>query len=257
MSAIERATEILENVYDTDNGGINANVQDQITDEINLYLHVDNVTTNPTSNITIDTYTATLDIVVGASVGDVITILEGDRLYQSIIADITDSVVTVASSFDYAFTTAADVYMGDWNLNLNGSITPIVAHIGTAPLAKYDIYQVNITMTDGSVMDSSKFGGLDALTNGVVLRHKNGILKNLLLAVNNIGFSEQGFTLQYDDKAPAGVYGIQIKKNYKKVSGIAIRTIGSEEDELQFIIRDDLTDLSLLTVTVQGHKVQE
>jgi len=236
-------------------GGLDVNIQDQVTEEINLYFHVDELQTNPSSTLVVDSYTMTVDSVAGISEGDAVTIYESNRVYQSIIADITGTTLTLASSIDYAFTTAAAVHIGAWNLNLNGSGAPIIAHFETAPLAKYDIYRINITMLDGEKMDGSTFGGIDQLTNGIVLRHKNGILKNLALVVNNIGFAEQGFNIDYDPADKKGEYGLRAKKNYKEVSGIAIRTDGAVDDEIQLIIRDNLTSLTLMTATVQGHVV--
>ena len=158
---------------------------------------------------------------------------------------------------DFAFTTAAVIHIGTWNLAVDGSGTTKIAHIVVPPECKFNIYQLNISITDNVVMDSAKFGGISALTNGILFRMVNSTVKNLPLIVNNIGFSEQGCDISYDPKAPAGVYGFQAKKNYNIVNGVSLRLNGETNDEIQCLIRDDLTDLTMFNITINGHVAQD
>jgi len=232
-------------------------VRDQFTRSIDLYAHIDKVTPTITVDTNIDDKSITVDSIISVAAGDVIIIYEGDRVFQSIVVSAAVNTINIASPLDFAFTTAAIVHVGLWNLAVNGSSTPVIAHIVLPTSVKWDIYQINVSITDNVVMDSAKFGGIAALTNGLIFRIVNGETKNLALVVNNIGFSEQGFTISYDAKAPAGVYGFQARKNYHITNGVSLRLDGNTGDELQCIISDDLGDLTLLDITINGHVVED
>lgn len=236
---------------------VDAYIQDQFTEEVNIYFHIDKLTTALTNDTAIDDIDITVDSVVGVIAGYIIVIYEGERKFQSIVKSILGNVITMVSPLDFAFTAGAIIHFGIFNLAVNGSVTPQIAHFMTPPDVKYDIYTINFFITDDAAMDSAKFGGIPALTNGILLKHKNGKIKNLMLVYNNHGFSEQGCTIEYDPKAPAGVYGFEAKKNYKVVSGVSLRLVGSTDDDLEIIIQDDLTDLKSFTATVQGHVVED
>ena len=238
-----------------DNKAMPVNVHDQHTESVDLYAHIDEVTPSMTSDASVDDVSITVDSVLGISPGQVITLYEGLHFFQSLVISVVGNDINLGSPLDSAFTTAAVVHVAEWNLNIDGSSTPKIAHIFVPPLLKFDIYQINVAITDGVVMDSGKFGGIPALTNGVLFRLVNSTVKNLHLIVNNIGFSEQGFNITYDAKAPAGVYGFQAKKNWRVVNGVSLRLDGSLGDTLQCHIRDDLTDLTMVNITVNGHVV--
>lgn len=239
------------------NNAMPVNIQDQHTDSVDLYAHIDEVVPSMTSDANLDDESITLDSVVGVSQGKVITIYEGIYFYQSLVKSVVDNDVNLASPLDSGFTTAAIVHIAEWNLNVDGSSVSKMAHIFLPAGVKFDVYQINVAITDGVVMDSGKFGGIPALTNGILFRAVNNRIKNLHLIVNNIGFSEQGFDITYDPKAPAGVYGFQAKKNWHTVNGISLRLDGAAGDELQFYIRDDLTELTMLNISVNGHVVTD
>jgi hypothetical protein len=238
-----------------ENKAMPVNIQDQHTDSVDLDAHIDEALPSMTSDADLDDESITVDSVLGISQGQVIIIYEGTRFYQSLVVSVVGNDVNLASPLDSAFTTAAVIHIADWNLNVDGSSVTKIAHIFVPSAVKFDIYQINIAITDGAAMDSAKFGGISALTNGILFRAVNSRTKNLHLVVNNIGFSEQGFDISYDAKAPAGVYGFQAKKNWHSVNGISLRLDGSTGDELQCHIRDDLTELTMVNITVNGHVV--
>jgi hypothetical protein len=236
---------------------LDVNVQDQYTQAVELYLHVHTAETTLASNASFDGTTIVVTSAIGMVIGQTITIRQGTRFYQSLIKNIAGTTITLQSPLDYAFTSGANVCAGDWNLKKNGSVTPVIAKICPPLDAKFDIYEFHVHLTDQTEMDSAKFGGLTALTNGILFRITDGYTKNLPLIVNNSGFQEHGFSIQYDDKAPAGYYGLHACKNYKEQNGVSFRLDGSTADTIELWIRDDLTALDLLSCTVLGHVVEE
>lgn len=239
------------------NGAIPVNVQCLHTDSVDLYLHLDEAQPSITATASLDDTTLTVNSVAGVSAGDAITVYEGDRFFQSLVVSAVGTTITLASPLDYGFGPTAQLRVGAWNFNVDGSTTPVKAAIWAPPAAQFDLHSVQVTMTSTTVMDSAKFGGIAALTNGVLFRIVDGVTKNLPLIVNNTGFHEIGFSLVYDEKAPAGVYGLRASKNYCEVNGRSVKLGCCSSDELQFWIRDDLTGLDLLSVAVNGHILSE
>lgn len=237
-------------------GNLRVAKQEQITDSVDLYAHIGNAFPSITVDTNIDDKAITVDSISGVSAGDVIMIYEGCRFYQSIVLSAAALDINLASPLDFAFTIAAEVHIGTGNLNVDGSTTSKIAHIVVPPDCEFNIYQINVSITDNVVMDSAKFGGMAELTNGILFRVANHTIKNLPLVVSNLSFAEQGFIIQYDTKAPAGVYAFRARKNYSKINGAVLRLNGKTNDELQCIIQDDLTDLTLFDISVNGHVVQ-
>lgn len=236
--------------------GVDVAIQDQHSQPVELYLHIHLVDPAITVNTLIGDESITVDANTSIAAGQVITIYEGTRFYQSIVTGVSSLVVSLASPLDFAFTTDADVHIGPWNLAVNGASTTQEAVIIAPPLVKFDLYTIAVSMTDDAVMDSSKFGGISALTNGILFQHVDGTTKNLPLIVNNSGFNEFGFDVEYDPKPPSGVYGLRAAKSYNIKNGVSIRLDGTTADELKCLIRDDLTGLTLMSITVQGHVVE-
>jgi len=239
------------------NNAIPINVQDQHSEPIDLYFCRTVLTTNPTSAENIDSKTVTVASVVGASVGDCINILENGRLFQALVQDITDSTITFNCPLDMAITTSAIVKVSKWNMNVDGSTTSSIYKIKPPTGVMWDINRIIVGMLDDVAMDDSKFGGITALTNGVVFRQLNHINKNLFVVSDNGGFRERSFDAQYLAKAPAGVYGFGVRKTFngQDKSGVSIRLDGDNGDELEIIIQDNLTALTKFACVAQGHVV--
>jgi len=232
-------------------------IQCQFTQSIDLYAHIDKAFPQITVDTAIDDRSITVNSVADIIAGDIIIILEKERIFQSIVLSVSENTINFASPLDYAFTTNGEIHTGTRNIAVDGSSTPQVAHVEVPPLVSWDICRIAGHITDDTAMDSAKFGGISALTNGIVLRLAKENIKNLMLIESNIGFAEQGFTLEYDAKAPAGVYGFIASKNNHVINGISLRLSGPDNDQLQCIIQDDLTDLTSFSIVVNGHAVRE
>lgn len=237
--------------------GFDVQIQDQYSEAIDFYLCKDNGTTNPTVAMTVDDTAVTVASSTGAVVGDCINIKEGARMFQSVVSNITNNIVTFTSPVDYAFTTSAIVCFGEWDLaTADGSATPVIFCLQPPSGATYDIYDITISIEDNAVMYDSTFGGITALTKGLVGRVTDGYDKNLFLCTNNGGFREYGFTTSYPDKVPSGTHAFWADKNYKTQNGVALRINGSTNDKIEIIVQDNLTGLNKLSVCVHGHLVE-
>lgn len=104
-------------------------------------------------------------------------------------------------------------------------------------------------------MDDGKFGGITKLTKGCVLRLKraNGVFENIFTFKSNEDMIRVADSHEWDAKAPSGIYGLSVKFVFggQDKHGVVLRL--SYGDRLEFIIQDNLTQLTTLEVLMQGH----
>ncbi|OYT15315.1 MAG: hypothetical protein B7C24_13705 [Bacteroidetes bacterium 4572_77] len=217
------------------------------------YIYNIQATPSISSNASIDDEVLTVTSSTGVVAGNVITIYEGTVMFQSLVTATTATTISIGSPLDFAFTTAATVETGLWNMNVDGSSTTQIFKIKAPIGTSLHVHVFSLTMLDSTAMDDGKFGGITQLTNGMVGRFVNGMTKNLALIVNNIGFYEAGFNTEYSSKAPAGQYGFRAKRQMADVNGTVMLINGVDGDEFQIHIRDDLTDLDQFACTISGH----
>lgn len=241
-------------------GNIPTVLHDQETDLVDLYLHIERVTGNLVAvNTSVDDTIVTLTPGHGALVDDAICLKEGTRFYQGVVLTVNVNEVTLDTPLDFAFTTETFVCSGTPNLHVDGSVTPQIAKIRPPIGANWDVVRLMFHMQSTTAMDAATFGGIPALTNGIVLRRKNGAWKNLFNVKTNGEFGERAYDIGYDDKAPAGEFGFRCRRTFggQSKNGVVVKLYGADSDELQVIIRDDLTGLSLFRVIAQGHVSEE
>ena len=238
-------------------------IQDQNSPDIDLYMHQALNDGNLLAvDTVIDTSTITLTAGHGAVLGNIICIREGVHFTQFEVLSVVVNVVTIDSPMDKLYTSAgATVCISNKNMNVDGSVTPVIFRIEPLPLCgiKWDITRIMGSILSTTSMDDGKFGGLTALTKGVVFRKKNGIYKNLFNAKTNGGLRARMYDVAYATKAPAGLYGMSFRRTYagQSKAGVTVRLDAADSDELQVIIQDDLTGLDTFNVIVQGHLVED
>ena len=189
----------------------------------------------------------------GVIVGHVITFYESNWMFQTLVTGTTATTISIASPIDFAFTAAALVEAGLWSMNVDGSATTQIFSIKAPPTSSIHIHGINCSMLAATDMDDAKFGGIAALTKGILFRFTDGLIKNLAVVVNNIGFWEIGFDIYYSDKAPAGQYGFRARRYIPKMNGVTVTLSSGGLSEFQVHIRDDLTDEDLVACIVNGH----
>lgn len=244
------------NALTSTNSALDVAVQDQFTEIIDFYLHSHDTEGNLLlSPVAVDDTDITLTPGHGAVIGNIIGIKENAVMYQSEIINVVGDVITVSSPSDRAFTTSAGVHIGSNNMNVDGSATTQIFKLSAPIGVKWDIVRILFYIQDNSSMDDSRFGGLTALTNGVVIRLKNGNVKNIFHVHSNGEFAIRAFDTVYTDKAPAGSFGFRVRRTFGGPSknGVVIRLDGDIDDQLQVLIQDDLTGLENFNCVAQGH----
>lgn len=240
-----------------ENNNVKIAIQDQHTQVVTNYLDIDIGTTTLTAGLAIEDLIVNVTGGHGAVSGNIIDIVEAGRFYQGIILSVSVNVLTMDTPLDFAYTTSAIVRIGNHNLAVNGSVTTVIAKTTPPSGVKWDITRVMVHIEDDSAMDSGRFGGIAGLTNGVVLRMKDGTHQNIYNVKTNGELSQRSYDLTYDDKAPAGIFGLTCRTTFAGPSkhGVVIRLDGNTGDELQLLIQDDLTELTDFHIIAQGHVV--
>jgi hypothetical protein len=206
---------------------------------------------------TISTLYYTFEATAGHGIGatDEIILLDppSDRSLQAVVISVATNTITIDRPIDHAFASAS---------TLGRIITTEMAVVGS--LASPKIYSVRsgiipsaytrfiITMIDDTAMDDSKFGGITALTNGLVLRIVNGFQKTIFNFKSNQDIKQFCYDLDYSLKAPAGLHGLaaRITFNGEDKHDTVLEIAG--DDVIQWIVQDDLTGLTSIKIAGMG-----
>jgi len=187
--------------------------------------------------------------------GDQILLITTDRSFRAYVTNVVANVITVDTPIDFVFPSGSIGLVINTNMAVDGSATPRIFKVqaGATPVL---IRRIVISITDGSSMDDSKFGGIPALGKGLVFRIVNSFQKSIFNFKSNDDFKLWAgpSDLVYSDKSPAGVYGVGTRLTFagKEKHGTVLKLSGT--DELQFVVQDDLTDLATLICSAQGNK---
>lgn len=253
-------------------GAINVELQDQHSDIVDLLMSrkLDDVTV--LENTSIDDKAINIET-TGTTpvVGDYLCLKETTYFYQGRIQSVTpiagnQYTLGLNTPLDYAFTTSGCCALTSIEMNVNGSVTPVVfsvSPVGLTSGVSWDICRMIITVIDATAMDDGLFGGGTELTNGVVFRVKyNGKYKNIFTARTNGDFRLRSFDVNYVDATlgPGGLYSFGCRRSFngQDKNGVSIRLENDvDPDEFQVIIQDDLTVLDGFNLVLQGHLVED
>lgn len=222
---------------------------------VNYYLCNKKGETTITLQANIGDTILTVASTTGAVVGECINIQYNKRYYQGLITNITGLNISVTPSFDFDIDLGAIVCFGDFNMNVDGSQNEVIFKIQPPIGTTWDITTITFAIVDNVVMDDAKFGGIAALSNGILLRRVDGTIKNYWLINNNSGFKQRAYNTEYSDKAPSGFYGFSGLKDVLTLNATSIRLFGDTQDELQLVVRDNLTELTEFVMVAIGHVV--
>lgn len=112
---------------------------------------------------------------------------------------------------------------------------------------------------DNADMDDTKFGGITALTRGIVLRKKksDNTYLNFFNVKDNGSLGDLSVKKEYASKAGSGLYGLTAcicwagQENHGVVNRLEMN------ESIELLIQDDLTGLASFKATVHGHLTQD
>ncbi len=243
------------------NGAIPINVQDQHTEIVDLYLHNNLAELTMTADMVIDDTDVDVLTGHGAVAGDVLCFKGSGRYTQVTVLSSTATNIVFDTPIDFGYAVATgSLHRGIGDLAVDGALSPVVYHITPPAGVEWDITRLISHIEDSTAMDDGLFGGMGALTNGIVVRVNNGIYKNIMNVKTNGEFEERAYNREYIAKPPAGTgHAMNVRRTFagQEKNGVTIRLSGDLGDELQIIIQDDLTDLDHFHCVAQGHVVTD
>lgn len=246
---------------------VDVNIQDQTTEIIDLHLTQNIQDITIVTNTNIDDTVITISSLAEPTNGNTICLKEDTAFYQGhILSHVANGLnwdITLDTPLDYAYTTVGGCSERNENLAVNGSVTPQIfslSPVGLTAGTKWDITRILGVITDDLAMDDGKFGGIPALTKGVVFRKKDGVYKNIFNVKTNGDLAAHMYDVEYVDATlgPAGNESLRFRRTFagQDKNGVAIRLATDSNDEFQCIIQDDLTGLIDFQIIAQGHVVE-
>ena len=242
-----------------DDGNVRVLNQDYTGEVFNFFI------TRQLSNTTLLSKTEIGDMVLnvvdttGCADFRAVNVYDNESYFQGIIMSTTANTITMGSEIDRSFNVSNTIVeCGEWNISsVDGSVTDQIYRIIPPSDRVWHVISTSVVILDDTQMEDDEFGGIPALTNGLSMRIKDGYTKDVFLIYNNIGFFLRGFDYLYSDRFFAGTYGFRSRLNIKDIHGAVIELDGSTDDEIQAVVRDDLTPLLEMAITVQGHYVTD
>jgi len=245
------------------NGGMPVNLQDQTSAVIIAHLRKETGSpTTLTADTVIDSKIISVASVAGTAVGETILLrsVTDNRFSFFKILAINTLDITVDSPIDFAFTVAnTAVNYAITNMNVNGSVTPQIFSLraGSSPQIPLvvDITRIIIAGTCSSAVSLGLFGNLSALLNGCVFRHTDGQTRNIFNVKTNLEMSNICFDFDIYSATGQGLDGFVCRITFagQNKMGVALRVMADED--LEFIVQDNLTTITSLEVIAEGHVV--
>lgn len=256
-----RLTQLIENSYDKQNGGIDVNIQSQ-TSPLFQYLLMNEIKTDITLTAPIEVDDEVINVSAGhgftAASGEFMVCRNGDSFFQLKVISVSTNAITIESPVDIAYPIlGTSIIRGNVNMNVDGSTTAVDFKytfnndaLATVPV---DIQSVIFSFQSGAVApDDGTFGGIAAITKGLLFRKINGENIGLGNYTSNQEFRDVGAIVEYTEKAPAGTYATNIRINIDQSFGQVIRLDPSEPDSILARVRDDIDALDKFTMSILG-----
>lgn len=201
----------------------------------------------------------TLSLVAGHGVvaGNVLCLKENGRYFQALVptGGVSGNTITITTPIDHIFTVAAQGFRSNAEMNVNGSVTPVVFAVTPPAGTKWHIRGMDLSMLDNTAMDDSTFAGITALPKGLVFRKKNGDYHSFFNIKTNGEFALRATTYEYSAKAPAGFYGLNVEFDFLGHFGTVVMLDADAGDYLEVLVQDDLSAVNFFRATISGHVV--
>ena len=218
--------------------------------------------TTTTSLLAKDDYIVDVTSAASFVVGQYLTIynVAEDRVFFSTILAINTLAITLDSPLDFEFPSGSVVSVGDNNMNVDGSVTPVIFGIRNPTTAdipsSIDITRLMFKCLTDAAVDLSKFGDIvGGITRGLVIRKVDGTYQNVLNVKTNGELKNIMFDFDIETAGAQGQDGFTGRLTFagQNRMGAVIRLEPNED--LQIVIQDDLTSLDTFTIIAEGSGV--
>lgn len=243
-------------------GAIDVYLQDQTTKEfVNCIAEYNDTLRVLEADAVVDSYKLVVKSSTILTDDYLVIVINGDnpQYYCGRVVSVSSDSLFMDTPVNFPYDSGSVVREYFPEMNADGSSTQRIFTIINRTTNPIDLNKIAISILDDDPMDDGKFGGVDALAKGVTLRVKRntGYYEHLGTIKTNGQLAMFSDVLTYSSKAPAGQNGLfaQIVFNGQEHAGITIRLDYLEE--LQFIVKDDLSGLTSFRATAFGHFTQD
>jgi hypothetical protein len=249
------------------NGSMPVTLQDQTSPSVIAPMSILEETTTTTGAIAVGAYVIPVTSATGISAGKMLTLFDPTsiRFTYFIVVSVASLNITVDRPSDFAYPAGSYVDVSEPNLAVNGSTTPVIAGLrnnaGQTPPPginlSMDVTRILFNIVATSACNLTTFGNLAKLTNGVVMRRRDGAYYNIFNVKSNGELREIMYDIDIvETGTPAsgqdGVFGRLTFGGQNKIG--VVQRIAINED-VEIIIQDNLSGLTLFQVTAEGHIV--
>lgn len=248
-----------------DNGSLPVTLQDATSPLIMMPLRLETRAPSVlTADTVVDTHTITVADVAGVTVGMGILLrsVNDNRFSHFHVRIINGNILTLDSPMDFAYTVAnATVDFFTENMAVDGSVTPKIFSLrsGSSPQipTTADITRLIIACETTTSPALNEFGDIPILSEGCVLRHRDGVIRNIFNVKSNLELANLADMFQLYSAIGTGTNGFVSRIGFAGSDhlGVVIRVMPDED--LEFQIHDNLTGLIKLYVIAEGHVVVE
>lgn len=232
--------------------------QDQTTPPVNYFMTRQLEALTLASSTIPDDPDITVEAGHSIAPGNMINIREGAHICQSEVVAVNVNDITLDQPAPCIFTVGASIERATKQMAVDGSVTTQTYSQTPPPLVKWDVIGFSVHIVDNLELDDTKFGGLAALTNGVAMRISTASgYFNLGVAKTNGDLFLLLSEGQYSDKAGGGGYAGFWSGLIRERLGVTARISGANNDAIQVLVQDDISDLTTMEIVVQGHTVLE
>lgn len=245
------------------NGGLNVHDADSHFGAVSVHARLDSGTSETFGVSGASVGVNVFDVAAGQggtySVDDHIVISEGVLRESNVlkILNVSTDTLTVDRPLENAYTSAGVIELTSIDLaTANGSIVSPVIYTVAPPLNEiWHIRTMLFTLIDGTQSTIDRFGGINGLTNGLVVREENGRNRNLAVLRTNADMKEYfgGHEVEFIQRSGGGDWATNAIWHYEEHTESAISLDGAASEVLKFIIQDDFTDLTEFEIICQGH----
>ncbi len=145
--------------------------------------------------------------------------------------------------------------VGSKIMNVDGSVTPVTFTAAPPTGKTWFVHTITLVIEDGAIQ-FPKFGGINALTNGLDIKVKESGLAEETLA--NIKKNSEFYTFASGITIEsAGVDLLIIHFRIKINSGTTFQLTDSNSEFFKAIVNDDLTSIDNFNMLIRGYEVDE
>lgn len=193
------------------------------------------------------------NVIVGSYI--VIFNTSTNRYYQGKAVSKSVNDVTLDSEIDSVFDVAnSSVYIGDTDMTVDGSTTPVVFKFRADELDPVNVSivvtKIIITMETETLGNLSQFGDIARLTNGILFKKIGSFEYNIFNAKDNREIKNIGYDLEFISAQGSQPDGLAARVVFTEIGSKILVNPG---DNIILKVQDDLRDLTKFEITCKGY----